>query len=63
MINSTNGAVTSFDASNTDSPVTVRLERLIPPSLVGRASRSLSTVEHGGLPERINFWWIDSSSG
>ena len=54
------GAVTSFDASNSDSAVTVGLERLIPPSFVGRASRSLSTFEHGGLPERagLNFWWI-----
>ena len=63
---STSGAVTSFDASNSDSAVTVGLERLIPPSFVGRASRSLSMFEHGGLPpERvgINIWWLESSSG
>ena len=65
VISSTSGVVTSFDASNSDSALTVRLERLIPRSFVGRATRSLLLFQHGGLPERagINFWWIESSSG
>ena len=65
VISSTSGAVTSFDMSNSDSAVSAGFDRLIPPSFIGRASRSLSTFEHGGHPERagINFWWIESSSG
>ena len=64
MINSTSGAVTSFDASNTDSAVTVGLETLIPPSFVGRTSRSLSTVEHAwGSAREDHFLVIESSSG
>ena len=42
---STSGAVTSFDTSNSDSAVTVGLERLISPSFVGKLvglSRRLS---------------------
>ena len=37
----------------------------MPPSLTGRASRSLSSSEHGGRPVRagIKCWWIASSNG
>ena len=36
-----------------------------PPSLTGRASRSLVSFEHGGHPVRegMNTWWMASSRG
>ena len=54
----TSGAVSFTDAWYLSSEVAAGLFRLSPPSLTGRASRSLGIFEHGGSPVMagMNTW-------
>ena len=61
----TRGDVSLIEASKLRCEVDTGLVIPIPPSRIGRASRSLSSLEQGGRPVRagIRCCWIVSSNG
>jgi len=65
VIMATRGVVSFTEASYLSSDVATGFISPRPPSLTGRASRSLVTFEQGGRPVRAGMktWWIAFSRG